>query len=66
MNWNEVDDQLEIERFKLEDKLIDAHRLLGEVRRLLRAQRRYIQELEAQLEPGVIAEIRSGLEASKS
>jgi hypothetical protein len=50
------------ERNAAQDTLWAARQTLTSLRRQLSAQQRYIEELEAQLEPGVIAEIRAELE----
>jgi chromosome segregation ATPase len=59
-NWNnydtETEHELRQERNRAEDKLFAA-------RRTITALRKYISELEKQLEPNVLAEIRGELDA---
>jgi hypothetical protein len=66
MNWNSYDTELEHElrqeRNTAQDTLFAVRRTNNELHRQLSAQRRYIEELEKQLEPGVVQEIREHLE----
>jgi hypothetical protein len=62
MSW---DGELRQERKELDDRLWISRQTNLELRRELRALRKYIEELEKALEPCVLAEIRGELEAQK-
>lgn len=59
----EVIAELKRERDDAHEALIDAHAAINELRRRVLSQHRYIEALERQLEPSVIAEIKAELEA---
>jgi hypothetical protein len=60
MSW---DGELRQERKELDDRLWISRQTNLELRRELRALRKYVEELEKALEPCVLAEIRDELEA---
>jgi uncharacterized coiled-coil DUF342 family protein len=57
----EVEDELRQERDTFHDKLLVTRDTIKELQRQIGAQRRYIEELEKQLEAGVVNEIREQL-----
>jgi hypothetical protein len=65
MNGNDTESEGELraERNELDDRLWIGRQVNIELCRSLRAQAKYIAELEKQLEPSVITEIREELEA---
>jgi len=69
MNWDQYEAELLAQRNAAETKLalfVAARRLATELQRQVRAQAKYIEELEKQLEPDVIAEIREELSQLQS
>jgi uncharacterized coiled-coil DUF342 family protein len=66
MNWynphdTPIEDELRQERDTFHDNLLAARNTITKLRRQLAAQHEYIEELEKQLEPSVIEEIRYSL-----
>jgi hypothetical protein len=66
MNWDQFEAELVAERNEAAARVglfLAARRLATQLQAENRAQRKYIEELEKQLAPEVIAEIRGELEA---
>lgn len=66
MNYDtELENELRQERNEAHDSLFRARKANNELRRQLASLRRHIEELEKQLEPCVVQEIRDELSAQE-